>query len=310
MEKENNSKIINPNMNIAYIVLCHIDPDFVAHTARTLQYENDGVFIHVDKKVDIEPFLQKCKGLTNIYFVSEDKRVKNYWGGFNSIIATFNTIELALKKGNYDRFVLLQGQDYPLFSNKYIHNFFAKHSETEFCKAQNISASKNKKEYMRVGGYWHTDNTNFLWKIIHKFNSLGLKYRPLKYKNKNAKWNIYHGWAQFALTRKCVEYCLNVFKTDMSYNKFMRRRFPPDELYFPTIIYNSPFVNNVDRTVKYNRHGTKTKLNLTYFEYPDKIIIFKDKNDYNWLKKTGCLYVRKINSSSKELIEEIDKRIE
>ena len=50
-------------------------------------------------------------------------------------------------------------------------------------------------------------------------------------------------------------------------------------------------------------------INLTYFEYPVYIIVFKDKEDYEWLKKTGCLFVRKLNSSSTELLDEIDSHI-
>ena len=275
-----------------------------------MNYKNDGFFIHVDKKVDINPFLKQCKGLNNVHFVSEEKRVKNYWGGFNSIIATFNTIELALKTGKYDRFVLLQGQDYPLFSNEFIHDFFIDHINTEFCKAKNISASKNKSDYMKVGGYWHFDGRNFFWRIIHKLNSvIGVKYRPLKYKNKGTCWNVYHSRAYFSLTLPCIEYCFDVFKYNKGYNRFMKHRFPPDEIYIPTIIHNSKYKLNIWDKIIYNRYGETARLDLTYFEYPKVATVFRDKSDYYWLKDIGCLFVRKVNSSSKDLIEEIDKNI-
>ena len=101
-------------LRIAYICLCHTDPIFVARTAKTLQYEKDGFFIHVDNKQDITPFTEACDGIDNVYFVEE--RIDNYWGGYNSIIATMRTIQLALSTDDYDRFILLQGQDYPLYS--------------------------------------------------------------------------------------------------------------------------------------------------------------------------------------------------
>ena len=302
---------INKDVKIAYIVLCHMDDNFVAHLAKTLQYKNDGVFIHVDGKVDIKPFKERCEGLYNVHFVSGEKRVDNFWGGYNSIVATFNTIELALKTDDYDRFVLLQGHDYPIVSNNYIHRFFSNHLDVEFCKASNISVSKKKISYMKIGGYWHFDNKNIFWKLLHKFNTLGIKYRPLRFRADSRIWDIYSGWAHFALTRGCVEYCLDNYHNNIKFNRFMRHRFPPDELYIPTIIYNSPYAEKIDTSIVYNRKGEATKLNLTYFEYPDevKIRIFKDKEDYEFLKKTGCLYARKINSSSYALIEEIDKHI-
>lgn len=65
-------------LRIAYICLCHTDPVFVARTAKTLQYEKDGFFIHVDNKQDITPFTKACDGNDNVYFVEE--RIDNYWG--------------------------------------------------------------------------------------------------------------------------------------------------------------------------------------------------------------------------------------
>ncbi len=300
-------------LKIAYICLCHMDPIFVARTAKALSYENDGFFIHVDEKKDIEPFLSSCRELPNVFFVKD--RVPNYWGGFNSIVATMRTLKLAFETNNYERFVLLQGQDYPIFSPKEIHNFFAKHRDIEFCKGKNISSSCEKKDYMKCCGFWlmDTKTKNFFVKAFRfalmKINRLGIKYRPASFKTKNEKWDIYHGWAQFALTRACIAHILDIYNSNQAYNKYMKHRFPPDEIYIPTIVHNSCFKENVSTNVIYRRNGEKTLLNLTYFEYPIQVTIFKEKEDYYWLKETGCLFVRKVNSSSENLLQEIDKHI-
>ena len=154
-----------------------------------------------------------------------------------------STIKLALSTDNYDRFVLLQGQDYPLFSPQEIHDFFDSNVDVEFCKAKNISASKSKKDYMKCCGLWLMDisHPSFIAKcfryFIHKFNSLGIKYRTSTFKNGKEKWSIYHGWAQFALTKNCIKYILDVYENNASYNKYMKYRFPPDEIYIHTIIH-------------------------------------------------------------------------
>ena len=178
-----------------------------------------------------------------------------------------------------------------------------------FCKANNISISKNKKEYMNVGGYWHPDKPNLFWRLIHKFNSFGLKYRTLKYRHKDLVWDVYHSRAYFALTLPCVEMLVNNFKNNSTYNKYIEHRFPPDEIYIATLIHNSKYKDNIWDKIIYNRDGTATMIDLTYFEYPTITTVFRDRTDYEWLKNTGCLFVRKINSSSKELIDEIDRNI-
>lgn len=299
-------------IKIAYICLCHTDPVFVAKTAKSLQYESDGFFIHVDNKQDITPFVAACDGIENVHFVK--KRIDNYWGGYNSIVATMKTIKLALSTDNYDRFVLLQGQDYPLYSPKEIHDFFEAHRDIEFCKAKNISVSKIKKDYTKCCGFWLMDvrpvfPVKYIRTLLHRFNTLGIKYRSSTFKGKNEKWSIYHGWAQFALTNDCIKYVLNVYENNVSYNRYMKHRFPPDEIYIHTIIHNSPFKDKVSKDVINVRSGEETLINLTYFEYPMYVTVFTNKDDYKWLRNTGCLFVRKVNSSSSALLEEIDKHI-
>lgn len=299
-------------LKIAYICMCHIDPDFVARAAKALKYEQDGFFIHVDNKVDITPFVSACEGLDNAHFLQD--RIDNYWGGYNSIIATMRTIKYALSMDDYDRFILLQGQDYPLFSPKEIHDFFEAHADVEFCKAKNISKSKNKKDYMKCCGFWMMDCIpNFFQKCIRfatvKFNKLGIKYRRATFKNNKQKWDIYQGKAHFALTRDCIEHILNVHENNVKFNKYIKHRFPPDEMYFHTIVHNSPFKEKVSKDVIVTRLGEKTLLNLTYLEYPVYCTVFTKKEDYEWLKNMGCLFVRKVNSTSTELLDEIDKHI-
>ena len=299
-------------LKIAYICLCHMDPDFIARTAKTLQYESDGFFIHVDNKQDVAPFKAACAGLPNVHFVEE--RIDNYWGGYNSIVATMRTMQLAQATDDYDRFVLLQGQDYPLFSPKELHEFFDAHRTTEFCRARNVSTSTKKKDYMKCCGFWLMDTKKefpivLLRGLFHRFNLLGIKYRPARFKNNGRIWDVYHGQAQFSLTKECVKYILDIFENDQAYNKFMKHRFPPDEIYIHTLVHNSPFRENLWQNVIIRRSGEETVLNLTYFEYPYYVAVFKDREDYKWLRETGCLFVRKVNSSTPELLDEIDKHI-
>jgi len=51
---------------------------------------------------------------------------------------------------------------------------------------------------------------------------------------------------------------------------------------------------------------TKTLLNVTYFEYPVYVVLFKDKSDFDKLYSTNYLFFRKASSESKELLDYID----
>jgi hypothetical protein len=226
------------------------------------------------------------------------------------------TIQLALDCGTYDRFVLLQGQDYPLLSPREIHDYFESHRYQEFCHAREISLSDNKKEYMKICGFWLQDyrKNNKFMRLIHLIflglNILGIPYRKPYFKCQNGeKWSIYTGWAQWALTRECIEYIVMQYNTLSTFNNYIRFRFPPDELYFHTLIYNSSFKNRISDKIIYGRNGKPTMLNLTYFEYPVTVIVFTEAKDYDWLKNIGTLFVRKVNSNSTALLDRIDKEI-
>lgn len=48
--------------------------------------------------------------------------------------------------------------------------------------------------------------------------------------------------------------------------------------------------------------------NLTYFEYPTEVTLFKEKKDWPKLRDSGFLFFRKVSSESKELLDYIDEQ--
>lgn len=297
-------------MKIAYLLLCHMDPRFVKRTAKKLVSEKNHVFIHVDKKQDIKEYLFDN---SNVHFCKN--RVVNTWGGWNSIVATINIIKDAMKVENFDRYVLLQGQDYPLYSNEYIEKYFKRYNDIEFCRAYNLTNTKDCRDAMKIYGYWFLDQPKNksikflrypLKKITSMLNKKCIKYRRGFYSKSKKRYLIYSGWAQWALTGECVKYIINFYDNNPKFNFYFKHSFPPDETYFHTIIYNSEFVHKTLDRGAIEKRNNESLLNLTYFEYPDQIRVFKSIDDYSKLIKSGYLFARKLNSSSEELLDYID----
>ena len=295
-------------MKIGYIVLCHKDPELVSAIVNKVTVGTKNIaIIHVDLKVDIEAFKQSLLNNTQAVFL--EKRTSIFWGGFSSIVATMDALEKALSY-NCDRYVLLQGADYPLHTNEYIDEFFKKHKDVEFLKAYNITKSKRKISYMKCWGYHIYDGVDRNKKCIKTFiargfeaiNKLGIKYRKGYYfdKNENKRYDVYWGWGHFALTKRCVQYVLEAYKNKKGFNKYFSHTFPADETYLQTLVYNSPFADNtVDgRAVDESEHLTnESMLNLTYFEYPDIVLRFQNIGQIRPEKLKNKLYIRKIDFS-------------
>ena len=304
-------------MRIAYLILCHTDPKHIKRlTDKITRNTNDEAFVHVDGKCNLDPFENELIENTKVHIIP--KRVPVYWGGYSAIEATINLFKAALSCSHqFDRFVILQGLEYPLKTNQEIHTFFEENAKTEFILAQNLSKSDNPREVHKYYLYWYLDKKTKLWaKVLHKVNEIAfLKSGKIPHfkknyviGNTNHKMDIYQGCAQFGVTKSLAEYIVKFHDENEECNRYFQTVYAPDESYFHTVVYNSPFV-------KYTPNGkaiTKPHLsdfeNLTYFEYPTVVTLFTEKKDWPKLRDTGFLFFRKASSESKELLDYIDEQ--
>ena len=294
-------------MKIAYLILCHTDPVHTLRLAKKLTYNGkNSVYIHLDKKVNAEEFNKKLTGIPRVKIIKDN--VKVFWGGYSAIEATLHLMENAFKDKPFDRYVLLQGLDYPLMSCEQISNFFEKYKEIEFIRACNITKSNDKYFYSKCKYYWYFDNINIIKKIANKLSDkLDLKVRKGYICLDDKKYDIYWGAAQWALTENCIEYILKFSKKNNKFNRYFRHIFPADETYFHTIVFNSNFrLNTMNGGEEKEKKYLVNWRNLHYFEYNKCIKVFGIE-DSKFLEKRKELFIRKVNTSySKELLDMID----
>lgn len=304
-------------MTIAYLILCHTDPKHIRRlTEKITKNTNDVAFVHVDGKCDLISFQHELKNNSQVQILK--KRVPVNWGGYSSIEATINLFKAAIswRKQRFDRFVILQGLEYPIKTNHEIHDFFKINSRKEFILAQNISESSNPKEMHKYSLYWNLDSKTMRAKIARKINSLlflktGMipAFKPNYTKNSSGlKMQIYQGCAQFGVTRQLAEYIVKFHDENPEFNKYFQTMYAPDKSYFHTIVYNSSFVKNTPDGKAVTRPNLTCFENLTYFEYPETVTIFTEKNDWPKLRDSGYLFFRKASSESKELLDYIDEQ--
>lgn len=302
-------------MKIAYLILCHIDPEHIKRLTDKLTVGTcDEAFVHVDKKTSIEPFEKLLNSNPQVHILAE--RVAVYWGGYSSIEATIRLFRTAISSSNFDRFVILQGLEYPIKTNREIHAFFEKNPDMEYIRAQNISLCSNPREIHKYSLYWHLDTSKQLKsRIIHKINRAFLKHGKFPRFKKNyvvnslgQKMDIFQGCAQFGVTRQLAGYIVHFHDENECFNRYFQTMYAPDESYFHTIVYNSPYIKNTPAGKAIARPHLTDFENLTYFEYPVQITLFTQKEDWPKLRDSGFLFFRKASSESKELLNYIDEQ--
>lgn len=166
------------------MILAHTDPKHIQRLARRLSSFSD-VFIHIDSSLDIELFKEGLNDL-NVYFL--EKRFHCEWGG-NAVEAEIALLEFAQKNKRYERFVFLQGADYPIKSNQYIQQFYEKNINVEYIRACNCTLSDDPYFYEKCRYYLYPNHRN----LIKKVHDRVIRYFRICLKNGKMTYDVLGG---------------------------------------------------------------------------------------------------------------------
>jgi len=117
-------------MNINYIILAHKNPQQLKTLVEKLSTPHTFFYIHIDRSVAIEPFINELKNQARVYFIKG--REQGIWGDIGIVKATLNALQEITKKPDKGYCVLISGQDYPIKSNKQIDSFLQKNYGVNF----------------------------------------------------------------------------------------------------------------------------------------------------------------------------------
>ncbi len=120
-------------MTLAVIVLAHRDPAQLALLLSALDHPAVRAYLHVDARVEIAPFRAELEtaGLHNVVLLP---RFRSRWGGLEVVDATLGGLERAVADG-CGYFVLLSGQDLPLWPVDRIVSFFAQTPDRSYLES-------------------------------------------------------------------------------------------------------------------------------------------------------------------------------
>jgi len=314
-------------MKLAYLILVHNAPHHLSRLINRLDGPNVVFLIHIDKKSDIGPFINAVKKADNIHFIKN--RINIYWRGYSIVKATLELMKAAQKyHANYN--ILLSGSDYPIKSNRYIHNFLGK-SELEYISFFRFS---DRPAWMKkVEQYHYLDsrltNPFGYHKTAWRYRWLQMKSAQLLPKRKFIKNMIPYGGSEWwMITDRCVKYILEFIENNKHFVNFFKYTDAPDELVFQTIIMNSSFARNVINWEHYQNKIEREKLHATWpcpasvynYRYidwsrersngPGHPVVL-DERDFEALIASHCLFARKFDPiRSKVVLDLIDSYID
>lgn len=290
-------------MKIAYLILAHNNPAHLDKLINSLNSDFCDFYIHFDKK---SKTLFNLLNYKNVYYLNN--RISIFWGGFSIVQATINLLIESSKEHKYDYYILLSGVDYPIRSNRYIKNFFIKNSGKEFIDLYKMPLYD--KSFNRIDKYFFEGNTNRYLYFFQMHLNKTLKSIPYNRRlpSRFDKFVKYAGANWWALSDSCINYIIKFLLDNPSYASFYKHTHIPDEMFFQTIVGNSPFINNLMTSLTYTDWSKNVKPAIIGLEH------LKDlSKEYIPVKfgngKKYTLFARKFTDESDEIINKINIKL-
>lgn len=221
-------------MKLAHLILAHSNPDQLKRLVDKLAHSDSRIYIHLDKKTEITPFLPIADN-DCVSFISN--RIKVYWGGYSIVQATINSFEEILATGiAFDHINLLSGQDYPIKSTDHIHQFLAENKGKIFMHSLSVK-NEWQEAIPRIERY-HLANLK-LPAGTYRMEQMVNAILP---KRKMPEGIVAMGRSQwFTASKESIAYIVDYVKKEQWVSKFFKMSWAADELIFQTILFNSPF---------------------------------------------------------------------
>ncbi|MDD3014490.1 MAG: beta-1,6-N-acetylglucosaminyltransferase [Candidatus Gastranaerophilales bacterium] len=235
-------------MKIAYLILIHNNFAQFQLLFESIYHKDNIYLIHVDKKSENELHNSVKKYLSsysNAYIMKS--RICN-WGGFSMVDIQMKGIKKLLQISNdWDFFINLSGQDFPLKSQPYIMEFLDKNRDKNFIDAQDQHTRKELLSRIRL----------FCFEIGKYFIKTRFKRKYLK------GIKPYYGSQWFIFNKDFCKFLTKDNKTQKIL-KFYKNTFIPDEGFFQTAIMNSDFcstvINDYKRIVSWQKGSIKPRI--------------------------------------------------
>lgn len=288
----------------AYCIIAHTDVYTLNTLIDCIDDERNDIFLLLDKKSKIDLFrIQRpinCKLL-----ISRDVDVR--WGDISQIRAEISVFRSAFEHGEYDYYHLLSGQDLPLHSQDYIHEYFSTLPRGAnligFAQGEFNKADLEKKLSEHTLFTRHLRDCSLKGRVLSKFRdfylamqkrySISLKKLPPQEYKKGCNWA--------SLSNDFVGYILSKEKELV---KTYKGTICSDEMYKQTLIWNSPYRDTLP-SVDNESVGSMREIDWTR----GAPYVFRTE-DFDALIKSERLFARKFDSRiDKSIIDKISAQV-
>ena len=276
---------------IAFILLCHKDPDAVIAQARLLTAAGDCIAIHFDARNPADQYRRIVEALSDNPDVTfATRRIKCGWGEWSLVQASLNAIDAAVAAfPDATHFYMISGDCASVKSAEYAHRFLES-ADRDYVECFDFFTS----DWIKTGFkrerlvYRHVFNERthkrLFYTMFEAQKRLGLE-RAIP-----PDLQIMIGSQWWCLRRSTIEAILDFIGKRRDVVQFFRTTWIPDETFFQTLVNHLvPQVEIESRTLTF----------LMFSDYGMPVTFYNDH--YDLLLAQDFLFARKISTEAAEL---------
>lgn len=276
---------------IAFILLCHKDPDAIIRQAQSLTAVGDYMSIHFDARAPKEAFQKIRDALAdNPNVTYAKKRIKCGWGEWSLVQATLYAVEAAVEAfPRATHFYMLSGDCMAIKSAEYAHEFLDRR-DCDYVESFDYFNSDwiktGWKEERLIYRHWFNERTQKrrFYGMFELQKRLGLT-REIP---RDIEVMIGSQW--WCLRRRTVEWILDFTRKRKDVMRFFSTTWIPDETFFQTLVRHLVPEHEID---------SRTLTFLMFSDYGMPITFYNDH--YDLLLSQDFLFARKISPEAMEL---------
>jgi hypothetical protein len=276
---------------IAYILLCHKDPEAIIQQAERLTAVGDYMVIHFDGRASDQDYAEIRAALDdnpNVCFPR--RRIKCGWGEWSLVRATLAAMHTAAD--NFPRathFYMLSGDCMAIKTAQYAHDYLDQ-NDFDFIESFDFFESDWIKTGMKEDRliYRHVFNERKNKALFEWSHNLQKKLRLHRAVPSDIQVQIGSQW--WCLRRRTVEAILQFVRERRDVVRFFRTTWIPDETFFQTLVRH---------LIPGDEIQCRTLTFLMFTDYGMPVNFYNDH--YDLLLSQDFLFARKISPDAKDL---------
>ena len=287
-------------MKHAYLIIAHNEPEILYRLIKILDRSENDIFVHIDKKSDINQFHHENDLCQNSHFYLIDKRMDVHWGGYSIVECEMNLMQSAYNKREYDFYHIISGVTLPIKNMQYIYEFFQHHREKIFLGVDVGDFEEEATRRIKYRNFFIDRNISMLGnRILQHLN--GISLQKLFHLEKKSTKELKIGSQWCSLSNEAIRLLLSQRGW---VNKTFRYGCCVDEIYKQTVIWNSPLRNKLYSVGK-SLEGCMYEIDWNRGNGRSPYT-FSTDSDVQLLLNSNKLFARKFSG---QYIEMVDKMI-